>query len=152
MLLLANGTPMLLAGDELGNSQQGNNNSYCQDNPISWINWQDADEMLIEQTATLIQLRREITHLHQNRWWTENDVQWLKPDGNPLQDHDWHNGQHTLQIQLSSNWLLLLNTSHQPQTFTLPTGEWQTRFGNIEKTSHTATLTAVSVCVLQKIK
>lgn len=151
-LLLANGTPMLLAGDELGNSQQGNNNSYCQNNPISWIDWLNTDETLIEQTATLIRLRREIALLDQNRWWTDNDVRWLKPDGNPLQDHDWHRAQHALQIHFSPNWLLLFNTCHQPQAFTLPLGEWQTRFGNIARELHTATLNEISICVLQKIK
>ncbi|MFK5080902.1 glycogen debranching protein, partial [Glaesserella parasuis] len=77
-LLLSGGTPMVLAGDELGHSQQGNNNSYCQDNEISWIDWDSADQELIDYTAKLIAIRKQIPLLSQDtKWWTGEDVQWL---------------------------------------------------------------------------
>ena len=73
-LFLANGTPMLLAGDEFGNSQQGNNNSYCQDNPITWLDWQQADEALQGYTRDLIRLRQEIKLLGDDVWWKQERV------------------------------------------------------------------------------
>src|SRR5690606_16860175 len=67
-LFVSQGTPMLLAGDELGRSQRGNNNAYCQDNRISWIDWSDVDEALLEFTQGLIALRRRHPALRQDRW------------------------------------------------------------------------------------
>ena len=94
-LLLSQGTPMLCAGDELGHSQGGNNNPYCQDNATTWINWAQADEGLIAFTAQLIQLRREWLPLA-NRWLRgEADAQgmhellWLRGDGQEMQRDDW---------------------------------------------------------------
>lgn len=85
-LCLSQGTPMLLAGDELGNSQSGNNNAYCQDNPLTWLDWENADESLTAYTCALIALRRKIPALTQNRWWQEgsDDVQWLNQQGQPM--------------------------------------------------------------------
>ena len=68
-LLLAQGTPMLCAGDELGHRQGGNNNPYCQDNELTWIDWSEADDDLIEFTGRLIALRRRLLPLA-NRWTT----------------------------------------------------------------------------------
>ena len=64
-LFFSQGTPMLLAGDELGNSQQGNNNAYCQDNPIGWVNWEEQDTDLIEFVAELSQFRKDYKGVRQ---------------------------------------------------------------------------------------
>lgn len=154
-LLLANGTPMLLAGDEFGNSQHGNNNSYCQDNPISWLDWHAVDERLIADTAQLIALRKRIRLLSANRWWTAEDVAWLNTQGLPLSQAEWqHSDTKALQIQLENQWLILFNGAPQAQCFHLPSGDWQTVFGSDYLTlmtdTQTATLSGIGVCVLQR--
>ncbi|MCG8709718.1 glycogen debranching protein GlgX [Brenneria sp. 4F2] len=128
-LLLSQGTPMLLAGDELGNSQQGNNNAYCQDNELAWLNWEQADETLMQFTAGLIRLRRAIPALQQEGWWPEDDsvVQWLDIKGRPLTPQQWEQGAPQLQILLSQAWLLVINASENVVDFVLPPGQWKVR-------------------------
>ncbi len=100
-LLVSQGVPMLLAGDEIGNSQQGNNNAYCQDNPIGWIDWRArrADRKLQTFLAQLIQLRksqpvlRRPHFMHAYRYSKSTDladVCWLNEYAEPMQDADWH--------------------------------------------------------------
>lgn len=127
-LLLASGTPQLLSGDELGHSQQGNNNAYCQDNNITWIDWSDADLALIKFTARLIELRKQIPALNQPNWWQDNseDVSWLNAENQLLSAQEWQ--QHPpplLQIQLSTQWLLLVNNQQNSVKVVLPAGNWQ---------------------------
>jgi isoamylase len=98
-LLLSGGTPMLLAGDEFGHSQNGNNNAYAQDNPNGWLDWSgiDADPEFLRDVRKLIQLRRTIPLLRRARYahgqtcnpagWP--DMGWRKPDGEPLTEADW---------------------------------------------------------------
>ncbi|HEJ9056844.1 TPA: glycogen debranching protein GlgX [Serratia fonticola] len=126
-LLLAQGTPMLLAGDEHGNSQQGNNNAYCQDNAITWLDWANADESLTAHTAALIRLRQQIPALQADRWWQEGDgsVQWLNAQGQPLSAQQWEQGDRCLQIRLSQRWLMVINATQQTVEMTLPEGDWQ---------------------------
>ncbi|WKA62198.1 glycogen debranching protein GlgX [Pectobacterium aroidearum] len=126
-LILSQGTPMLLAGDELGHSQQGNNNAYCQDNELTWLHWENANSALREFVAGLIQLRRTIPALHQETWWQEGDgaVQWLNREGQPLTPQQWEQGEHQLQILLSGRWLVLFNASLHAGEFMLPEGHWQ---------------------------
>lgn len=125
-LLLSSGTPMLLAGDEFGNSQHGNNNAYCQDNPIAWLDWDNADDSLIAYTANLIALRKRMPLLKENRWWTEHDVRWLTADGRPMHLADWHNREgKALQILIQNTFLILINGKRHAQTFALPSGQWQ---------------------------
>lgn len=127
-LFLSQGTPMLLAGDEQGNSQSGNNNAYCQDNPLTWLDWENADESLTAYTSALIALRRKIPALTQNRWWQEGseDVQWLNQQGQPMSPGDWEQGpQQWLQICLSQRWLLIVNASLHEVDLQLPPGNWQ---------------------------
>ncbi|HVL56190.1 MAG TPA: glycogen debranching protein GlgX [Burkholderiaceae bacterium] len=99
-LLLSQGTPMLLAGDEFGRTQRGNNNAYCQDNDINWIDWRgiDADgRALIEFVKKLTTLRRSLPVLRRNRWLTGvynedlqvTDVTWLSPDATPMEQSQW---------------------------------------------------------------
>jgi len=101
-LLFAQGTPMLVAGDEHGRTQQGNNNAYCQDNAISWVNWQiDADgKALIEFVRKLTTLRHELPVLRRGRYLTGAyddelkiaDVTWLSPAGLDLTEEQWNDG------------------------------------------------------------
>ncbi|MDG6285221.1 glycogen debranching protein GlgX [Glaesserella parasuis] len=155
-LLLSGGTPMVLAGDELGHSQQGNNNSYCQDNEISWIDWDSADQELIDYTAKLIAIRKQIPLLSQDtKWWTGEDVQWLRADGQVIQFKDWHDhSTKELQILLEDKWLILVNAKQAMQQFLLPKGDWQILLGEKETTLMTDTLAVtlnhIEVCVLQR--
>jgi isoamylase len=99
-LLLAQGTPMLLAGDEVGNGQQGNNNAYCQDNSIGWIDWGGAQAGdLVAYVRHLIALRRNHSALRRSRFLTGSltnsngtlkDVTWLVPEGREKTDEDWN--------------------------------------------------------------
>ncbi len=99
-LLLAQGTPMLLGGDEFGRTQQGNNNAYCQDNEISWFDWEgidDAGRSLIAFVQRLTQLRRDLPVLRRNRFLTGTfdeelqvrDVTWLACDGSEMEQPHW---------------------------------------------------------------
>jgi glycogen operon protein len=99
-LFIAQGTPMLLGGDEMGNSQQGNNNAYCQDNDIAWLDWQKADaQQQIEFTKQLIKLRKEHPLLNRTLYQHGStfskktglaDISWLNSQGLPMQETDWH--------------------------------------------------------------
>lgn len=126
-LLLSQGTPMLLAGDEHGHSQQGNNNAYNQDNAIAWLDWEQADEELLGFTAALLRLRRQIPALVDNRWWREDareDVIWLNAQGRPLVSEEWERGAPLLQICLSQDYLFVINASTNDAEITLPEGRW----------------------------
>ncbi|MDJ1652233.1 glycogen debranching protein GlgX [Raoultella sp. Ech2A] len=125
-LLLSQGTPMLLAGDEHGHSQHGNNNAYCQDNALTWLDWDKANRGLTAFTAALIHLRRRIPALTGNRWWQEGDgsVRWLNQHAQPLSADEWQHGAMRLQIQLSERWLITLNATPEVTNMELPAGEW----------------------------
>jgi glycogen operon protein len=96
-LFLAQGVPMLLSGDEIGRSQRGNNNAYCQDNEISWLDWPAADAGLLAYCQQLIAFRRAHPVMHRRRWFlgraihgdTSPDLQWFTPEGTPMSDVDW---------------------------------------------------------------
>ncbi len=102
-LLLSQGVPMLLAGDEFGRSQRGNNNAYCQDNEVSWIDWRlsEANADLLEFVKLLIAIRKEHPmfrrrHFFQGRRDKKSglkDIIWLNSDGEEMGDEDWHDGQ-----------------------------------------------------------
>ena len=137
-LLLSQGTPMLLAGDEIGHSQQGNNNAYCQDNAISWIDWEHADRELLEYVQRIVALRRQYPALRHARWFNGEgsdfghaDIQWLSPDGKPIGDSEWHDkGRVCMGILVRGDThetpcLILINASAQTVTFTLPAGRWR---------------------------
>jgi isoamylase len=99
-LLLSQGVPMLLAGDEMGHTQKGNNNAYCQDNDISWLDWDHADQHLIDFTASLIHLRKTHPAFSRKHWFKGkpirgvglNDIAWFQPDGTEMSDEHWNNG------------------------------------------------------------
>jgi glycogen operon protein len=142
-LLLSQGTPMLCAGDELGNSQQGNNNAYCQDNAINWIAWTSADSDLTGFAAQLLALRKQIPALAANRWWSGQadihgviDVEWLSPSGTRLEAHDWDDpAAKALMIRLSANWLILVNGYAHQVRFHLPPGKWNLRLESAGETT-----------------
>ena len=125
-LLLANGVPMLLAGDEFGNSQYGNNNAYCQDNKITWLKWDDFNQTLFDFTKQTIALRKKIQSLQQDAWWSDENVEWLNSGGNPMTLDDWHNRESkALQVMLDGKYLFLINAKTEPQSFYLPKGKWK---------------------------
>ena len=128
-LLLAQGTPMLAAGAELGHSQQGNNNAYCQDNATSWIAWPEADEALAAFAARAAALRRELPAAHA-QWYDDGTpaLHWRRPDGAPMTPTDWNDAQErALAALLAGGWLLAVNAGIDDVSFVLPPGEWTLR-------------------------
>jgi isoamylase len=97
-LFLSQGVTMLLGGDEIGRTQRGNNNAYCQDNEISWFDWEHVNESLLAFTRELIALRREHPVLRRRHWFQGRpirgtlDLGWFKPDGTEMNDEDWDSG------------------------------------------------------------
>lgn len=136
--LLAQGTPMLCAGDELGHTQDGNNNPYCQDNTITWIDWLDADEDLIDFTARVLALRRQALPFG-NHWYQglpdasgKRDLAWLKSDGQFIPDNAWHDPSDSVLGCLIGTpgrskvpVLLLFNPGITDCAFRLPPGGWR---------------------------
>jgi glycogen operon protein len=102
-LLLSQGTPMVLHGDELGRSTNGNNNTYCQDNELSWINWENMDGPLVEFTSAVIHLRHDHPTFRRSNFFDGRpvemdeddtrrpmpDIAWLNADGSPMKPADW---------------------------------------------------------------
>jgi glycogen operon protein len=96
-LLLSQGVPMLLGGDEIGRTQQGNNNGYCQDNELTWHDWEAVDEPLLEFTRQLIHFRASHPVFRRRRWFQGRpfrgpgvrDIEWFAPNGQEMTDRDW---------------------------------------------------------------
>ena len=144
-LLLAQGTPMLAAGDELGHSQRGNNNPYCQDNALTWIDWAQADEALVDYTAYLIALRQRLMPLGPC-WYTgvadakgRADLAWLRRVGEPMTPAHWENRMSRIMgayigvpggASSGTNGkgggplMLLINGRDMDASFKLPPGNW----------------------------
>ncbi|MEV7971967.1 glycogen debranching protein GlgX [Cellulomonas sp. NPDC089187] len=152
-LLLSQGVPMMAHGDELGRTQQGNNNVYCQDNELSWVDW-DLDatrEQLLEYTRTVVALRREHPVFRRRRFFAGaperggesdlRDIAWLDPSGTHMSDAQWQeeyarsvavflNGDAIAEPDLrgedivDDSFLVLLNGAPEPVTFTLPDTEY----------------------------
>ena len=144
-LFLSQGVPMLLAGDELGRTQQGNNNAYCQDNEISWINWADADHALLKFTKKLIALRKKHPVLCRRGWFQGRpikgvgveDVAWFLPEGTEMTEEHWSHdfakslgvflsghGIHTPgpkgEAVLDDSFYIMFNAHHEPLDYVLP--------------------------------
>ncbi len=146
-LLFSQGIPMLLAGDEISRTQLGNNNAYCQDNEISWVDWNlDASQQqLLEFARLVIQLRRQHPVLRRRHFFQGRkihgseikDLYWLRPDGNEMTEADWRNpaircislrlaGEAIEEVDergnriLDDTLLILLNANHEPLPFMLP--------------------------------
>ena len=112
-MFLSQGTPMILSGDEIGNSQGGNNNTFGQDNPLGWVNWEDPDLALLAFIRRLVALRRDHPVLRQTRFLHARarqsdgkpDVYWRKPDGTPPTARDWQNpGWNTLCVEVRTSF------------------------------------------------
>ena len=135
--LLAQGTPMLCAGDEVGHTQHGNNNPYCQDNATTWIDWSASDPDLLAFSQHVVGLRHQLLPFA-NRWYNGiadgnglYDVSWRNSDGSVLQGDSWHQPNvHTLACLIgkpgrsSTPLLLLFNAGAASATFVLPNGHW----------------------------
>jgi glycogen operon protein len=150
-LFVSIGVPMLCAGDEMGRTQQGNNNAYCQDNELSWVDWRldERRRALLRFTCALSRLRREMPVLTRQRFfrgeqiWDSRlkDVAWFRPDGAEMTREDWQKpslrvlgyllgGDAILTPDAQGNrvvgdtLLVLMNAEPRPVTFTLPAIEW----------------------------
>jgi isoamylase len=147
-LFCSQGVPMLLAGDELGRTQRGNNNAYCQDNEVSWLDWDSLSQesTLLDFTCKLIALRREHPVFRRRRFFSGElagpggaevrDISWLTAAGSQMAEADWRSGARSLAVLLNGNaitepgqrgeaisdhsFLLLFNAGDQPVAFTLP--------------------------------
>jgi isoamylase len=156
-LFLSQGVTMLLAGDEAGRTQRGNNNAYCQDNEISWHDWDHVDERLLDFAQQLIALRRDHPVLRRRRWFQGRpirgtvDLGWCKPDGTEMGDEDWDsrlvnsvgvflNGEAITdrdrrgQQVTDDSFLLLFNAHTGPVDWSLP-GQWGKRWEAVFDTS-----------------
>ncbi|HKU66838.1 MAG TPA: glycogen debranching protein GlgX [Candidatus Baltobacteraceae bacterium] len=147
MLFLSQGTPMLLAGDELGRTQRGNNNAYCQDNDISWLSWTDLhDPELPDFTRALIRLRRDHPVFRRTRFFAGDvihqrdlkDISWIAPDGSEMEIAMWHEawrrslgvllggdtGDRFVSLsgypELDDTFFFMLNAHERDVDFTLP--------------------------------
>ncbi len=147
-LLLSQGVPMLLHGDELGRTQRGNNNAYAQDSELTWVDWDAVDQPLVEFTAALSRLRRDHPTFRRRRFFNGRpvrreagmsapDIAWLRPDGSQMQPEDWEAGfGRAIGVFLNGNgirerdrrgepirdrhFLILFNAGDEPVLFTLP--------------------------------
>ncbi len=132
-LFTSHGVPMLLAGDELGQSQQGNNNAYCQDNEIGWIDWDAARPELTQAVADMIALRQDWAgHLAPNGFWPRPEAtesQWLHPEGREMSEDDWNDELLRVTGLLHSRDdcpdLLIVVNAMDDCDFALPPGEWR---------------------------
>jgi isoamylase len=159
-VLLSQGVPMILGGDEIGRTQCGNNNAYCQDNDISWFDWERTDSDLMGFVARLIRLRRDHPVFRRRRFFQGvqiqseelTDIGWFKPDGGQMGAADWRNGYaRSLGVFLNGDeiaapdprgrrlrddsFFLLLNAHDQALRFTLPRGPYGRRWMRILDTA-----------------
>jgi isoamylase len=151
-LMLSQGVPMLLHGDELGRTQNGNNNGYCQDSELTWIDWESVDEGLLEFTRKVTRLRTEHPTFRRRRFFhgrpvrreegdPVQDVAWFTPGGELMSDEDWDVGfAKSLAMYLNGHGIretdergedvvddcfyLAFNASHEPIDYTLPPAEY----------------------------
>ena len=157
-LISSQGVPMLMAGDEFGRTQQGNNNAYCQDGPLSWLDWSGLDHGLLEFTRRLIHFVRRVQGLRLARWldgrpsdrWPEKDVSWFGPDGLEFGVLDWDRAaRRALCVHIACHpepvpgapereferVLFLFNADAEAVPFTIPTavaGPWRLAFDTTE--------------------
>ncbi|MBW7851879.1 MAG: glycogen debranching protein GlgX [Rhodospirillales bacterium] len=144
-LLLSQGVPMLLAGDEMGRTQLGNNNAYCQDNELGWIDWLQVDSQLLNYTRSLIRLRREHPIFRRARFFKGGplpgadlkDITWITPEGREMTHQDWmlpyarslsfilggDGGEFSVrsgQVETDDTFLVMLNAHHDTIDHVLP--------------------------------
>ena len=159
-LLLSQGVPMLVAGDEIGRTQHGNNNAYCQDNELSWIDWESADSDLLYFTVSLLAFRRAHPVFRRRRWFQGRplhgkdvrDIAWFTPGGQEMSDDDWNVGfAKSLMVYLNGDaipsrgpkgeaivddtFLLCFNAHYEGMTFTLPSQQFGDRWHRVIDTA-----------------
>ncbi|MCT9007282.1 glycogen debranching protein GlgX [Streptomyces rhizosphaerihabitans] len=162
-LLLSTGVPMLVAGDEFGRTQRGNNNAYCQDNEISWVDWSQLDDpgwrALFELTSRLIALRHEHPVLRRRAFFSGRahsvdglrDLAWFTARGTEMTERDWYAPAATLGMYLSGrdipgrdargtpvvddSFLAVLHAGDRPAPFDLPGAPWAARYEVVVDTS-----------------
>jgi len=155
-LLLSIGVPMLCGGDEIGRTQRGNNNAYCQDNEISWFDWANVDDELYAFVSRMVRFRQDHPVFKRRRWFAGralhgaqvSDIGWFTLDGQMMTDDHWNNGfARTLGLFLNGkaipapdahgepivddSYCILFNAHHEALKFTLPTGPWGDRWATI---------------------
>jgi isoamylase len=161
-LLLSQGVPMILGGDEIGRTQRGNNNAYVEDNEISWFDWQRVDDELLTFVSELVHFREEHPVFRRRRWFMgrsisgadASDIAWFKPDGDPMNEEDWKSAfAKTLGVFLNGSdclppdsrgedvqddsFYLLFNADHEEMHFKLPSPEWGKRWAKVLNTKET---------------
>ncbi|HEX4215974.1 MAG TPA: glycogen debranching protein GlgX [Candidatus Dormibacteraeota bacterium] len=160
-LLLSQGVPMILSGDELGRTQKGNNNAYCQDSEISWIDWAHQDTELLRFTERLLALRRHHPVFRRRRWFQGRsirgdqagaDIGWFKPDGGVMSEEDWQagfarslavyvNGEEIAAVddygrrESDDSFFICFNAYTEPLDFVLPPASFGKRWLRIVDTS-----------------
>jgi len=159
-LFLSQGVPHLLAGDELGRTQGGNNNGYCQDNEISWLDWENADADLYAFTRRLIMLRRSHPVFRRRGWFQGRaapgrgitDIAWFTPDGVEMAEENWREGfARSVGLYLDGGsiaaltprgeaivddrFYVLCNAHHELLDFTLPHADWGRRWSLVIDTA-----------------
>ena len=175
-LFLAQGTPQLLAGDELANSQQGNNNAYCQDNAIGWLNWDS--EAHVSFVAALAALRKRYPAFRHPRWFAGHpfheaghpyapggDIAWLRPDGLAMWDQDWDNPwdrsfAYVIEVgegarAPAERVMVMLHPGASALSFVLPPGPWRLAldtsapdWGEQRALTQSCEVTGPAMCVL----
>jgi isoamylase len=148
-LFLSQGVPMLVAGDELGKTQKGNNNAYCQDNEISWIDWEHADQELLKFTQRVIAIKKSHPSFCRRRWFQGqpikgtalHDIAWFLPEGGVMEEHNWNedfakslavflNGQglHSVGMKgekiIDDSFYIIFNAYHEALEYVLPSAEY----------------------------
>jgi isoamylase len=144
-LLFSQGVPMILGGDEIGRTQGGNNNAYCQDSEISWFDWDDVDHDFLAFCRTVTALRKAHPVFRRRRWFQGRDIRdveeivWMRPDAEPMSEDDWETGYaRSVGVFLNGqaiptpdafggrvvddSFLLLFNASELDLPWTLPDG------------------------------
>ncbi|MPQ96803.1 glycogen debranching protein GlgX [Modestobacter sp. I12A-02628] len=178
-LMLSQGVPMLLHGDELGRSQGGNNNGYCQDSPITWINWDAVDEGLLEFTKLVTKIRTDHPTFRRRRFFHGRpvrreagapvpDIAWLNPDGEQMDEDDWDND-HAKSVAVYLNghgirstdergedvvddcFYLVFNAYHEPIDFVLPSAEFAAAWTVVLDTADFGPVDAVQVQAGEKV-
>lgn len=162
-LMLSQGVPMLLHGDELGRTQQGNNNGYAQDNELTWMHWDTVDQPLLEFTAALARLRRDHPTFRRSRFFNGRpvrreegaripDIVWLRPDGSEMQPEDWDSGfGRAIGVFLNGNgirerdrrgepisdkhFIILFNAGDEEVDFHLPAVEFSPKWDTVVDTA-----------------
>ncbi len=152
-LLLSQGVPMLLGGDELGRTQQGNNNAYCQDNEISWYDWENIDEALLVFCQQLIRFRKDHPVFRRRGWFhgrpihgsEVHDISWFTMEGEQMAEEDWEQGYvKSLGVFLNGatipnpnprgesviddNIYMIFNAYHEALNFILPGADYGTHW------------------------